>query len=46
MLADDEEDYERQKVKEEKKEQRKADYERLGLEDKVKWGSKGGMSMS
>ncbi|KAJ9627208.1 hypothetical protein H2203_003670 [Taxawa tesnikishii (nom. ined.)] len=46
VLADDEEDYERQKVKEEKKEQRKADYERLGLEDKVKWGSKGGMSMS
>lgn len=41
MLPDDEQDFERQRAKAEKNEQRKADYERLGLDDRVKFGTTG-----
>lgn len=40
-LPDDEEDFEKQRAKEVKKEQRKADYERLGLDERVKFGTLG-----
>ncbi|KAH0348276.1 hypothetical protein KCU81_g3197, partial [Aureobasidium melanogenum] len=36
---------EEQEAKEKKKQERKEEYEALGLEEKVKFGSKGGMSM-
>lgn len=46
MLADDEEDFERQRAKEEKKEKRKEEYEKLKLDERVKFGTgSGGMSM-
>ncbi|QIW96949.1 hypothetical protein AMS68_002467 [Peltaster fructicola] len=40
-LADDEEDYERQRVKAEKKEKRREEYEQLGLDERVKFGTIG-----
>lgn len=36
---------EEQEEKEKRKRERKEEYEALGLEEKVKFGSKGGMSM-
>lgn len=41
-LASDDAEFERQKAKEVEKQRRKADYERLGLGDKTKFGMPGG----
>ena len=40
-LPNDERDFERQKAREVEKQRRKEDYERLGLDDRVKFGMKG-----
>ena len=40
-LPNDEQDFERQKAREVEKQRRKEDYERLGLDDRVKFGMKG-----
>lgn len=40
-LPDDEQDFERQKAKEVEKQRRKEEYERLGLEDRTKFGMPG-----
>ncbi|KAK4957305.1 hypothetical protein LTR10_005267 [Elasticomyces elasticus] len=40
-LADDEEDFQRQKAKEVEKQKRKEEYERLGLGDRTKYGMGG-----
>lgn len=44
-LASDEAEFEKSKEKEIKKEERDKDYKELGLEEKVKFGTKGGMNM-
>jgi hypothetical protein len=46
LLADDEKQFEKMKSKEAKKEQRKAEYERLGLGTQTVYGSRGQMSLN
>lgn len=45
-IPDSEQEFERQKAVEVEKEDRRAEYERLGLEDRTKFGAQRSMSMT